>query len=196
MTKMSDNDFMGLFFPEAYIKKVDIREIMPCTVEENGIKFIAQADKTLEELLPILFLVVPNAKYSEKIGALTYKKDERIVTIFSSGRISMTHVKDRPLADRLVEDLRGLLNQSYIYLKTHGKPNETFAEAKRTLSAIKLYEKLPRTDCKECGEQSCFGFATKLFLAEKVPQDCLPLTLPKNAELKNNLERLLAPIKL
>lgn len=193
---MSDNDFMGLFFPEAFVKKIEIREIMPCTVEANGIKFIAQADKSLEELLPILFLVVPNAKFSEKIGALTYKKEERIVTIFSSGRISMTHVKDRPLADKLVEELRGLLNQSYIYYKTHGKPNEAFAEAKRNLSAIKLYEKLPKTDCKECGEQSCFGFATKLFLAEVAPQDCPPLTSPKNAELKNNLERILAPIKL
>lgn len=192
---MSDNDFMGFLFPDA-VKKIDIREIMPCTVEENGIKFIAQADKTLDEVLPVLFLAIPNAKYSEKIGFLTYKKDERIVTIFSSGRISMTHVKDRPLADRLVEDLRGLINRSHIYFKIHGSPKPALVELKRNLSAMKLYEKLPKTDCKGCGEQSCFGFAAKLFLGEKLPQDCPQLATPKNADLKNNLEKLLAPIKL
>ncbi len=192
---MSDSDFMGLFFPEAFVKKIEIKEVMPCTVEENGIKFIAQADGALNEILPVLFLVVPNAKYSEKIGALTYKKDERIVTIFSSGRISMTHVKDRPLADRLVEELRCLLNRSYIYLKTHGNPEPALAESKRSLTAMKLYEKLPRLDCKECGEQSCFGFATKLILGEKLPQDCPPL-VRQSGELRDQLERMLAPIKL
>ena len=192
---MSDNDFMGLLFPDA-IKKIEIREIMPCTVEVNGIKFIAQADKTLDEVLPVLFLVIPNAKYSQKIGALTYKKDERIVTIFSSGRISITHVKDKPLSDRLVENLRGLINLSYIHLKTHGSPEPTIVELKRNLSAMKLYEKLPKTDCKKCGEQSCFGFAAKLFLGEKLPQNCPQLATPKNADLKKNLEKLLTPIKL
>ena len=193
---MSDNDFMALFFPEVFVKKIEIREIMPCTVEANGIKFLAQADRTIDEILSILYLVIPNANFSEKIGALTYKNQERIVTIFSSGRISMTHVKDRQLAETLVEELRNLINRSHVYLKTHKKPDISLVESKRTLSAMKLYEKLPKTDCKECGEQSCFGFAAKLFLGQKLPQDCPPLATPKNADLKNNLERLLAPIKL
>ena len=193
---MSDNDFLGLLFPESFVKRIDIKEIMPCTVEANGIKFFAQADKTLNEVLLVLYLVIPNAKFSEKIGALTYKNQERIVTIFSSGRISMTHVKDRQLAEKLVEKLRILINRSYIYLKTHGPPEPSLAESKRNLNAMKLYEKLPRTDCKECGEQSCFGFAARLFLGEKLPQDCPQLTTVQKAETKNQLDRMLAPIKL
>jgi hypothetical protein len=36
---MSGNDFMGLLFPEAFVKKIEIKEIMPCTVEVDRIKF-------------------------------------------------------------------------------------------------------------------------------------------------------------
>jgi ArsR family metal-binding transcriptional regulator len=140
---------MALFFPEVFVKKIEIKEIMPYTVEANGIKFLAQADRTIEEILSILYLVIPNANFSEKIGALNYKTQERIVTIFSSGRISMTHVKDRQLAETLVEKLKTLLNRSHVYLKTYGKPDLLLVESKRTLSTIRLYEKLPKTDCKE-----------------------------------------------
>ncbi len=193
---MSDNDFMALFFPEVFVKKIDIKEIMPCTVEANGIKFIAQADRTIDEILSILYLVVPNSKFSEKIGALTYKTQERIVTIFSSGRISMTHVKDRQLAETLVEDLRNLINRSHVYLKMHGKPDPTLVESKNALSGMKLYEKLPKIDCGECGEQSCFVFATRLFLGEKALQECPPLMSSERSEMKKQLERMLTPIRL
>ncbi len=193
---MSDNDFMSLFFPEVFVKKIEIKEIMPCTVEANGIKFLAQADRTIDEILLILYLVIPNANFSEKIGALTYKTQERIVTIFSSGRISMTHVKDRQLAETLVEELRNLINRSHVYLMTHEKPDRELVESKRTLNAMKLYEKLPKTDCKECFEQSCFVFATKLILGEKALQECPPLLSRENSETKKQLEKMLTPIKL
>ena len=62
---MSDNDFMALFFPEVFVKKIEIKEIMPCTVEADGIKFVAQADRTIDEILSILYLVIPNAKFFE-----------------------------------------------------------------------------------------------------------------------------------
>lgn len=193
---MNDNDFLGLLFPEAYVKRIEIKEIMPCTVETNGIKFQAQADRTLDEVLPILYLAIPNAKFSEKIGVVSYKTQERIVNIFSSGRISMTHVKDKQLAERLVEGLRTQINRSHIYLQTHGIPEQTLLESKRNISAMKLYEILPKTDCKECGEQSCFGFATKLFLGEKLPSDCPKLITLKKNQTIYQLERMLAPIKL
>lgn len=193
---MSDNDFMSLFFPEELVKKIEIREITPCAIEADGIKFIAQADNTLEKVLPIIFLAIPNAKYSEKIGCLTYKKEQRISTLFATGRLTMTHVKDRPLADKLVEELRGLINRSFSYYKMHGLPSPALAEVKNNLDARKLYQYLPRTDCKKCGEQGCYVFATKLFLGEKLPQDCIALAAPENSSLKNTLQGMLAPIKL
>ncbi len=34
---MGNKDFMGLFFPEEFVKKIEIIERMPCAVEADGI---------------------------------------------------------------------------------------------------------------------------------------------------------------
>jgi ArsR family metal-binding transcriptional regulator len=55
-------------FPEVLVKKIEIKKITPCTADPERIKFLAQADKPLGDVLPILYLVIPNAKYSEKLS--------------------------------------------------------------------------------------------------------------------------------
>jgi 4Fe-4S ferredoxin len=61
---------------------------------------------------------------------------------------------------------------------------------------MKIYEKLPKTNCKECGEQGCFAFAVKLLNSEKLPEDCPPLRLTEKAESRLQIEKMLMPIKL
>jgi ArsR family metal-binding transcriptional regulator len=60
---------------------------------------------------------------------------------------------------------------------------------------MKLYERLPRTDCRECGEQTCYAFATRLFNDEKQLQDCILLTTTQKAGTRRQIEKMLAPIK-
>jgi len=49
---MSDNDSMTLLFPEVFVKKIDIKEITPCTTDPEKIEFLAQADKSPDDILP------------------------------------------------------------------------------------------------------------------------------------------------
>ena len=160
-------DFTELLFADILVKKIEIKEISPCTADPERIKFLAQADKPLEDVLPILYLAIPNAKYSEKLGALSYMHQQHLITIFANGRIAMTYVKDRSEADQLIEEARRLINRALIYLKTHGKPSPEMVQAKKELTPTKIYELLPKTNCKMCGEQSCFAFAAKLLNGEK-----------------------------
>ena len=193
---MSNKDFAELLFPEILVKKIEIKEITPCTADPERIKFLAQADKPLEEVLPILYLAIPNAKYSVKLGALSYVHQQHLITMFSTGRIGMTYVKDRNEAEHLVEEAKRLINRAFIYLKTHGKPNPELLQAKKELTPVKIHEKLPQTNCKECGEQGCFPFAVKLSNGERTLQECPQLKLPKYGDNKEALERMLQPIKL
>ena len=165
-------DFAELLFPEILVKRIEIREISPCTADPERSKFLAQADKPLADVLPILYLAIPNAKYSEKLGALSYRYKQHLVTMFSSGRIGMTYVKDRGEAEQLVEEARRLINRAFIYLKTRGKPSVEQIQVKKELTPMKIYEKLPKTNCKKCGEQSCFAFAAKLLNGEKTLDEC------------------------
>jgi ArsR family metal-binding transcriptional regulator len=189
-------DFAELLFPETFVKKIEIKEITPCTADPQRIKFLAQADKPLDDVLPILYLAIPNAKYSEKIGALSYNHQQHLITMFATGRIGMTYVKDRSEAEQLVEEARQLINRAFVYLKTHGKPSSELVQAKRELNPMKVYEKLPKTNCGECGEQGCFAFAIKLLNGEKTLEDCPLLDLKEYITNKVQIEKMTNPIKL
>ncbi|MEM2911565.1 MAG: (Fe-S)-binding protein [Candidatus Bathyarchaeia archaeon] len=189
-------DFIELLFPEKIVKKIEIKEISPCTADPERIKFLAQADKPLEDVLPILYLAIPNAKYSEKLGALNYTHQQHLITMFTNGRIGMTYVKDRSEAEQLVEEARKLINRAFIYLKTHGKPSSEIIRAKKELTPVKIYDLLPKINCKMCGEQGCFAFATKLLNGEKTLRDCPPLDSREYAAKKAQIKRTMNPIKL
>ncbi|MBS7621251.1 hypothetical protein KEJ32_03975 [Candidatus Bathyarchaeota archaeon] len=190
------SEFEELLFADILVRNIEIKEISPCTADPDRIKFLAQADKLLEDALPILYLAIPNAKYSEKLGALSYMYQQHLITIFANGRISMTYVKDRNEASQLIEEVRRLINRAFIYLKTHGKPSPEMIQAKKELTLLKIYELLPKTNCKLCGEQSCFAFSAKLLNGEKTLQDCPPLESKEYDTFKFQIERMMSPIKL
>jgi hypothetical protein len=45
-----------------------------------------------------------------------------------------------------------------------------------------VFRLLPQTNCKECGEPTCFSFALKLTTSQKALSDCQPLHAATNAE--------------
>jgi ArsR family metal-binding transcriptional regulator len=189
-------DFTELLFPEIFVKKIEIKEISPCTADPERIKFLAQADKPLEDVLPILYLAIPNAKYSEKLGALSYNYKQHLITMFANGRVGMTYVKNRSEAEQLVEEARRLINHAFIHLKTHGRPSAEMVQAKKELTPMKIYNLLPKTNCGECGEQGCVAFAAKLLNGEKTLKDCLPLGLKEYSANRMQIEKAISPIKL
>lgn len=193
---MSDKDFMKIISPEVLVEKIEIKEVALCTADPERIKFIAQSDKPLGDILSILYLSIPNAKYSEKLGFLSYTHEGHLVTMFSTGKIGMTYVKDREEAEQLIAEAKNFINRAFIYLSSHGRPDEKLFELKRQTNPMKIYEKLPKINCKECGEQGCFAFATNLFNGEKFLDDCPPLQSIKYAEYNSYIEKMLQPIRL
>jgi acetyl-CoA decarbonylase/synthase complex subunit gamma len=65
--------------------------------------------------------------------------------------------------------------------------------SKAHLSPIEVYKLLPRTNCKECGEENCMAFATKLVNREVVLDLCLPLVEKKDKTNYLRLWELLKP---
>jgi len=186
---MSDKDFMQFLFPDVLVREIAIKEITPCAADPDRIKFLAQADKQLGETLPILYLYIPNAKYSEKLGTLSYNYKRHLITIFSSGRIGMTYVKDKKEAEELIEIAKNLINRAFIYLKSHGNPDTKLYELKKGTNPMTVYEKLPKTNCKECGEDGCYAFSVKLLSGEKETEQCPHVNI-------NELKRMLSPITI
>ncbi|MHA1820267.1 MAG: (Fe-S)-binding protein [Promethearchaeota archaeon] len=63
-----------------------------------------------------------------------------------------------------------------------------------SISVMKVYQLLPKTNCKKCGKPSCMAFAAELAKGSVNIEDCPLLLEPKYAEKKKKLEEYLAPI--
>jgi len=63
----------------------------------------------------------------------------------------------------------------------------------RELSPIDVYKLLPRTNCKECGEENCMAFATKVVNREVAIEKCPPLLTKEYKKAYRQLKEMLKP---
>lgn len=63
----------------------------------------------------------------------------------------------------------------------------------KELSPIDVYKLLPKTNCKECGEENCMAFATKVVNREVPIGKCPPLLKKENAKAYKQLKEMLKP---
>jgi acetyl-CoA decarbonylase/synthase complex subunit gamma len=63
----------------------------------------------------------------------------------------------------------------------------------RELSPIDIYKLLPRTNCKECGEENCMAFATKVVNREVSIEKCPPLLTKEHEKAYKQLKEMLKP---
>jgi acetyl-CoA decarbonylase/synthase complex subunit gamma len=63
----------------------------------------------------------------------------------------------------------------------------------KELSPIDVYKLLPRTNCKECGEENCMAFATKVVNREVSIEQCPPLLTKEHEKAYKQLKEMLKP---
>jgi len=63
----------------------------------------------------------------------------------------------------------------------------------KEISPIDVYMLLPKTNCKECGEENCMAFATKLVNREVALEQCSPLLKKENEKAYIQLWEMLKP---
>ena len=63
----------------------------------------------------------------------------------------------------------------------------------KELSPIDVYKLLPKTNCKECGEENCLAFATKLVNREVTLEKCKPLLANMQEKSYKQLKEMLKP---
>jgi len=63
----------------------------------------------------------------------------------------------------------------------------------KELSPIDVYKLLPKTNCKECGEENCMAFATKIVNREVQLDQCSPMLKKENAKAYAQLKEILKP---
>ncbi len=165
------------------IEKYDLEVFTPpCDPGAERFSAVARLMTDIREVLPYLNATLRGAVYSANAAALTWKKGGHNVA-FHSYQIAVSNVPDRDAAVKEVEGLIKLVNRTW----EHRAEIEPDHETHQRPGLMDVYKLLPRTNCKACGEASCFVFANKLVAGHVRLQVCPVLSEPQYAEQQAHL---------
>lgn len=160
---------------EGAIKKVTIQEIKPCVVAQNKIRVLLQLDSEIKDVIPILVSRYPPGRvnYIENKVILTLNVNDRLVTLYPSGKVSMNKTINKEDAIHVITAIVGDINECF----NEYEKGETKIEGKNIsqIGPLEIYNCLPKTNCEECGEATCMAFSIKLLSGDVKLNQCLPL---------------------
>jgi ArsR family metal-binding transcriptional regulator len=124
----------------------------------------------ISDVFPYLNAQWKNAIYSPAAKQLTYQMADRAVA-FKPYEITISNLPDRDTATLEVEKILAEVNRIWM-----DRENLTpLYTPRKRLVAMEIYQLLPRTNCKQCGQPTCFAFASKITVGEADVKACTPL---------------------
>jgi ArsR family metal-binding transcriptional regulator len=160
------------------IEKYDLEVYAP-PCDPKAKRFIGHARFSIDisEVLPYLNATLKGAIYLAEAKALTWKKSKHDVA-FHAHEILTSNIKDHAGAEMEMQELISLVNHTWEN-RAEIVPKHTSYQRPAPMIVYKL---LPLTNCRQCGESTCYIFALKLTASLKQLSDCPSLADPKNAE--------------
>jgi ArsR family metal-binding transcriptional regulator len=141
-----------------------------CNPRFESLHCIATLDQDVSEVLPYLNSALGGFEYLADPPAVTFRHRGRLITV--QGReIAINALADEPEADKILDWLKREINSCWekradIVPSTQGAPK---------IQIFEILKRLPRTNCRQCGESTCMVFASKLIDGAKEIRNCLPL---------------------
>lgn len=168
------------------IEKYDLEVFTP-PCEPGAERYAARARLIVDisEVLPYLNATLRGAVYLPEAQALTWKKGGHNIA-FHAYEVATSNAEDRDGAERELKSLIDLVNRTW-ERRAEITPDHT---TRQRPTPIAIYKLLPNTNCKQCGEPTCYLFALKLTVSQKKLGDCPPLVEPQYAEKLAALEEI------
>ena len=161
----------------------------PCEPGAERFSAIARLVVDISEALPYLNATLKGAVYIPEAQALSWLHGGRKV-VFSAYQIAVSNVEDREEAIRVLESEVERVNRTW-ERRDEITPN---THVRRRPTPMAVYKLLPQTNCKQCGEPTCYVFATKLAAGQRELADCPVLNEPTHAEHLASIHDLLGDV--
>ena len=157
----------------------------PCEPGAERFSAVARLAVDISEALPLLNATLRGAVYHQEANALTWKKGGHNIA-FHAFEIATSNVADRDVAIIELDGLVQLVNRTW-ERRSEIAPSY---EKRRRPAPMDVYKLPPQTNCKLCGEQTCFTFALKLSAGQHQLADCPVLLESEYEEKRRQLEQV------
>ncbi|MCS7220971.1 MAG: (Fe-S)-binding protein [Anaerolineae bacterium] len=161
----------------------------PCEPGAERFSAIARLTADIREVFPYLNATLRGAIYEPAVPALRWTKGGRYVT-FQPYQIAVSDIEDRDAAIKEVERLVKLVNRTW----EQRAEIEPSYETRHRPMPLEVHRLLPQTNCKQCGQPTCFIFALKLVIAQAKLEECPLLFEPQYAEQLAKLQHLIVEV--
>jgi ArsR family metal-binding transcriptional regulator len=156
-----------VFIAKEYDLKLDTPGCEPGAEYWNA---TAHFDEDMSAVFPYLNAEWKSAIYSPTAKQITWRVGDRAVAL-KPKEITISNLPDRDTATIEMEKVIAEINRIWM-----DRENRTPLDVSRKrLVAMEIYGFLPQTNCRACGEASCFVFAGKLATGQADVKDCTPL---------------------
>lgn len=169
-------------FAEDLLGRVAIVLLAPCVADPNKLRLIAHFSGDVAEALPYVNAELIKGSYVPRLPVFTYMDGHRMVSLFES-RVTVAKADDIVDAWASLERVRCLVNDVW-ERRASITPS---AETRRRPPALEIYKRLPGTNCRVCGEQTCTAFAWAVWRGDVQPHECVPVFSGDRGELKDAL---------
>ncbi|CAG0947741.1 hypothetical protein ANRL1_04490 [Anaerolineae bacterium] len=170
-----------------FVEFITLDHTRSCLAEPGKIVVVGKPSRPIDAVLPLLNALLPNViSYNPRAGALVLRRKPGFITLLAD-ILFITQVKDADEGLVLLEAVRDLLNQTW-ERRDEIEPRNT---ERRTPRPLDVWELLPRTNCRQCGEATCMAFGFALLEARRRIEECVPLREPAAEIPRATLQELL-----
>lgn len=152
---------------ESYTKEIFRAK---CNPSFESVHCIAHLAEDIREVLPYLNTVLGGFGYTKEPPSLTLRIHGRLITLHPK-EIAINALEDEQQAEKILQWLKKEINQTW----ERRSEIEPTTEVATRPQLFEILKRLPRTNCKECGQPTCMVFAALLVDGIKGPEDCMQL---------------------
>lgn len=164
---------------ESYTKEVFRAK---CNPSFESVHCIAHLEQDITEVLPYLNTVLGGFNYTQDPPSLTLRVHGRLITLLPR-EIAINALEDEEQAEKILQWLKKEINQTW---EGRGQIEPSNQVAPRP-QVFEILKKLPRTNCKECGQPTCMVFSALVVDGIKGPEDCPQLDQAGKEALRDYL---------
>ena len=158
-----------------------------CVADAARIRLIAHLSGDLTEVFPYLNAVMREASYNQAGPTFTFMDGYRMISMYPR-RIAVAKADEIVDGWRTLEAIRRRANDVW---RRRGEIEPSY-EMREKPPALEIFKRLPRTNCKMCGQTTCLAFAVRVYLGELPVDRCLPVFGGEFGRLKDALMEICA----
>jgi len=176
-------------FEDDVFGEASIMVFAPCVADRTKVRFIAHISGDMTEVFPYLNAVMPEACYNARGPTFTFMDGYRMVALYPR-RVVVAKADGVVDGWRVLEMIRRRANEAWA-----GREEiEPSYEMRERPPALEIFRRLPRTNCKACGELTCLAFAVSVYMNMLSVTKCRPVFAGEFGYLKDALLEVCAAL--